>query len=118
MAGGGRGPQPEQCGCAMTTPYIPERGHWFTIGQDIYPGLAKLIEECGEIIQEAGKLIAYPDGQHPDGRGDIRDRLAGEIGDVLGCIDFFLSQNEQTISQRVVREHREVKRLRFEGWPR
>lgn len=51
-------------------------------------GLAKLIEECGEVIQVAGKLLAYPAGPHPDGQGDLSQRLEDEIADVMAAARF------------------------------
>lgn len=34
-----------------------------------WKGIGKLIEECGEVLQVAGKAIAFPRGPHPDGAG-------------------------------------------------
>lgn len=51
-------------------------------------GLSKLIEECGEVMQIAGKLLAYPDGKHPDGKGDLRRRLEDELADLGAAIQF------------------------------
>lgn len=53
-----------------------------------HSGLTKLIEECGELIQVAAKLIAYPDKQHPDGAGNLQMRLADEIADVTAACAF------------------------------
>ena len=39
-----------------------------------HKGLVKLSEECGELTTVACKLIAYPDGKHPDGKGDLKER--------------------------------------------
>lgn len=57
-----------------------------------FNGLVKLTEECGEAIQVAAKMIAYPhlmfgSTPHPDGTV-LRARLIEEIGDVLGIIQF------------------------------
>lgn len=51
-------------------------------------GLAKLIEECGELQQVAAKKLAYFDtDNHPDG-SNLRIRLEEEIADVLAACDF------------------------------
>ncbi len=56
-------------------------------------GLAKLVEECGEVLQVAGKLQQYPELQHeddiahPDGT-KLRERLKEEMADVLAAIEF------------------------------
>lgn len=45
-------------------------------------GLAKLIEECGELQQIAGKKLAYyTTDEHPDGQGPLSTRLEDEIAD-------------------------------------
>lgn len=51
-------------------------------------GLSKLIEECGEVLQVVGKLLQYPDGAHPDGKGDLTERLENELADLVGAIQF------------------------------
>ena len=48
-------------------------------------GLAKLIEEAGEVTQVAGKMIAYPDGLHPDGMGHLKTRLEDELADLFAA---------------------------------
>ena len=49
-------------------------------------GLAKLIEECGELQQVAGKRLAYPaTEEHPDGGPSLNTRLQDEIADVLAA---------------------------------
>lgn len=51
-------------------------------------GLAKLIEECGELTQVAGKKLAcYSDNAHWDGT-DLGERMCEEMGDVLAAIVF------------------------------
>lgn len=52
-------------------------------------GLAKVMEECGELIQIAAKKIAYPDtDEHPDGKGSMKERLEDEIADVIAATTF------------------------------
>lgn len=52
-------------------------------------GLAKLLEELGELSQVAAKKLAYFDtDEHPDGAGSLKERLEAEMGDVIGAIDF------------------------------
>lgn len=52
-------------------------------------GLAKLIEECGEVLQIAGKLVQYPHLQasaelHPDGT-HLLTELQNELADVAAA---------------------------------
>lgn len=52
-------------------------------------GVAKLIEECGELQQILGKKLAYwHTDDHPDGKGSISARIQEEMGDVLAAIRF------------------------------
>ena len=52
-------------------------------------GLAKLIEECGELIQIAAKKQAYFNtDSHPDGKGSMKERMEDEIADVLAACVF------------------------------
>jgi NTP pyrophosphatase (non-canonical NTP hydrolase) len=52
-------------------------------------GLAKLIEECGELVQVAGKKLAYfTTNDHPDGGAPLNRRLEDEIADVIAACNF------------------------------
>lgn len=58
-------------------------------------GLAKLVEECGEVLQIAGKMIQYPELQmdlyttHPDG-SHLRTKLERELADLEASIDYVM----------------------------
>lgn len=79
---------------------------------EVYRGIHKVIEECGELITELGKLGPFPHGRHPDGRGDLRNRVEDELADVTAAITYFASVNNLTISHPRV-----VKKLKlFEQW--
>jgi NTP pyrophosphatase (non-canonical NTP hydrolase) len=55
-------------------------------------GLAKLIEECGELVQVAGKRLAYySTDEHPDGGPPLPERLEDEIADVMAAIETVMS---------------------------
>lgn len=50
--------------------------------------LVILIEECGEVIQAATKIQRFGwDTEGPDGYGVNHEKLAHEIGDLLGIVD-------------------------------
>jgi NTP pyrophosphatase (non-canonical NTP hydrolase) len=60
----------------------------YSIGSDVWPGLSKLIEECGEVIQVAGKLLGTGGNTtHWDG-SDLRVRLQEELADLTAAIAF------------------------------
>ena len=75
----------------------------FSIGSDTWPGLAKIAEEAGEVLQVIGKLLAYPDGQFPDGT-DLRWALT---------IEYAVKENAL---QAPVRERMAEKRGRYRKW--
>lgn len=71
-------------------------------------GLSKLVEECGELQQVAGKMLQYPQLQfdvkvmidtggqggfakHPDGT-NLRKRMEEEMGDALAAMAFVAEQ--------------------------
>jgi hypothetical protein len=62
------------------------------IGSGVWPGLSKLVEECGEVLQVAGKVLAFPDGDHPDGES-VSARLSKETADLAAAIEFLLEAN-------------------------
>jgi len=58
-------------------------------------GLAKLLEELGELSQVAAKKISYPNtDDHPDGGLPFSLRLEQEMGNVLAAIDFVIATHE------------------------
>lgn len=60
---------------------------------ELYKGICKLVEEMGEVNQVIGKLMAFPSGNHPDGKGDLRTRLALELADLKAAIEYFEQVN-------------------------
>jgi NTP pyrophosphatase (non-canonical NTP hydrolase) len=61
----------------------------FHFGDVTWPGLAKLAEESGEVVQVIAKLIAVngDPAAHWEG-SDLRERLIEEIGDLQAAISF------------------------------
>ena len=66
----------------------------FSIGGDLWNGISKLIEECGEVVQVAGKLIGSRGvPEHWDGT-DLRERRSEELADLKAAIAFVILRNE------------------------
>lgn len=66
----------------------------FAIGDDQWPGLSKLAEEAGEVVQVIGKLMGtHGKAYHWDGT-DLRARLIEEIADVMAACEFVIRQNQ------------------------
>lgn len=81
-------------------------------------GLAKLVEESGEVMQVAGKMMQYPrlqhlDEVHPDGT-NLRIELENELGDLHGAIAFVMTKLDLDI-QRIMDRGNEKLKL-FKKW--
>jgi NTP pyrophosphatase (non-canonical NTP hydrolase) len=89
----------------------------YSIGSDHWPGLAKAMEECGELIQAAAKLMAVggEDDLHWDGKGTMVTRLEDEIADVSAAITFLRHRNPILDSGRIM-DRTADKVARFEKW--
>lgn len=72
----------------------------YSIGSREWNGLSKLIEECGEVIQVAGKIIGNSGRlTHWEG-SNLRDRLEEEIGDLQAAIIFVQRHNNISPAKR------------------
>lgn len=86
----------------------------FSIGQNLWPGIAKLAEECGELVQIIGKLIATG-GRTDHWSGlDLRKELEDEMADVLAAINFVDRHNDLHSEHIAGRAHAKV--ILFEQW--
>ena len=95
----------------------------YGIGTTTWPGLAKVLEECGEVIQVLSKLVAKGDLDHtweqPDGTsrgwGDLTQALHEELGDLLAALGFFCEANPEIDRERVNRRMLD-KQATFRSW--
>lgn len=78
-------------------------------------GVAKLIEECGELQQVLGKKLAWWDTDEPHWDGTIlRDRLVEEMGDVKAAINFVALQ--LGLDLEAIDRRRKQKAILFGTW--
>jgi NTP pyrophosphatase (non-canonical NTP hydrolase) len=92
---------------------MPGSEHPLCIGSDTWPGISKLIEECGEVQQLSGKIAAFPfEEVHPDGQV-LSAAIEEELGDLLGAIRYVTLQNSLSIEARA-----QMKFERFMRWDR
>lgn len=87
----------------------------FAFGDNVWPGLAKLAEECGEVVQVIGKLM-MTHGSPAHWSGDLRVMLCEEMADVEAAITFvrmscLTREEEQAHDNRV-----SDKLHKFFGW--
>lgn len=86
----------------------------FSIGSRVWPGLSKLLEECGELVQVGGKLIATGgSSKHWDG-SDLTQRLEEELADVQAAIEFLISRN--SLNRLAIAGRAMTKVTRFHAW--
>lgn len=86
----------------------------FCIGSRTWGGLSKLIEECGEVQQVAGKIIgAQGEVMHFDG-SNLRVRLQSELGDLLAAIQFVATMND--LDWSAITEQQKSKLTLFLRW--
>lgn len=86
----------------------------FAIGSINWAGLSKLVEECGEVIQVCGKIIATGgDTEHWEG-ADLAERLEAELGDLLAACEFVVDKNN--LDGEAILTCRDAKLDIFEEW--
>lgn len=88
----------------------------FAIGDIDWPGVSKLVEECGEVQQVAGKLMGTGGhAQHWDG-SHLPTELEKELGDLLAAIEFVIEHNNGALNAEAIRERARLKLRRFKQW--
>lgn len=63
----------------------------FTFGSIVHPGLSKVIEESGELVDVLGKMVSVG-GCFDHWSGNLRAPLRNELADVSAAIDFYVAQ--------------------------
>lgn len=72
-------------------------------------GLHKVVEECGELIQELMKLHSYPHGKHPRRKRPLQISTQEEAGDVMGLLQYFIEVNrldDEAVRKRAAMKYR------------
>lgn len=78
-------------------------------------GLAKLAEECGELLQVIGKKLAYFDtDKHPDNGPPLSLRLEDEIADVMSACEFVIEIFD--LNKNRILNRRSQKLKLFRSW--
>ncbi len=86
----------------------------FAIGSSKWPGLSKLVEECGEVAQVIGKIVGTGDAtNHWDGT-DLKKRLEEEMGDLLAALRFVGERNNLDRGEIELRAHEKLRT--FNEW--
>lgn len=89
----------------------------FAFGSTVWPGLAKLIEECGEKLQIVGKLMQRG-GRTDHWSGDLKPMAEDEIGDMIAAAQTFVELNADRLDVAKIERRIAMKRETFRGWHR
>lgn len=73
----------------------------FQLGSDVWPGLGKLAEEAGEVVQVIGKIIATGGRDEYWEDRDLRRDLENELGDLRATI-LWVMRNNKLNNERIV----------------
>lgn len=88
----------------------------YNLGSDNWPGLSKLAEEAGELLQVIGKLMGTGGAvNHWDG-SDLSARFVEEAGDVLAALEVVLFLNSAKLDLIAVEQRKLHKRRLFMQW--
>jgi hypothetical protein len=79
----------------------------FSVGAELWPGLAKVWEESLEVATVAAKLVARGGDGHGFDGSDLRQRLVEELGDVRAAICYLVDAN--LLDAEAVRAREQVK---------
>lgn len=87
----------------------------FSFGSKRWPGLAKLAEECGELLQVIGKLMQVK-GRSKHWSGNMREKMVEELADVKAATRFVELHCLTPIERGLVTRRMEMKLAKFEKW--
>jgi hypothetical protein len=87
----------------------------FNFGSAVLPGMSKLVEECGEVLRIAGKLISTNGGWLHWRDPNLHTELMQEMADTYAAIEFMVEHAEEIDAARF-RERVLDKTKLFETW--
>lgn len=79
-----------------------------------WKGLAKVAEECGELIVELMKLNEFPTGNHPGRKRSVILSAEDEMADALGAINYFIDKHK--LDRKRIERRQATKYKKFAGW--
>lgn len=82
--------------------------------KELWKGIHKVNEELGEILQTTGKIGAFPEGPHPDGKGDLKTRLEDEFADASAAMNYMADKNG--LDKEKIEARMQEKLIKFHRW--
>lgn len=87
----------------------------FAFGDREWPGLAKLAEEAGEVVQVVAKLVMTHGSVTYWDEPPLDERLVDEMADLHAALGFVLARLSPEMQRRFY-ERAAMKRAKFEDW--
>lgn len=88
----------------MTSKSLP-----YSIGSDHLPGISKMVEEYGEVLQILGKIQGRGDlGIHWDGQ-NLKESLENEMSDVAAANHFLATKLQLNTPRMLERAEKKIK---------
>jgi len=86
----------------------------YTMGCKVWPGLAKLVEESGEVGQIAGKIMAvFGSATYYDGT-NLEAELEKELADLQASITFLIAERKLDVA--AIENRKQEKLLKYYRW--
>lgn len=89
-------------------------GAGYTMQNRNWPGMAKVIEEAGEVLQLCGKIMSIRGATTYFKGEDLRNELQDEIGDLLASLNFLIDENK--LDKDVIRNRIIHKLDKYADW--
>lgn len=86
----------------------------YNFGDRKWPGLSKVLEECGEVSQVLAKLVGSNGNLDYFGKGSLEDKIVEELGDLHAAITWFIQHND--ISAKKVARRSQEKQAKYTKW--
>lgn len=84
----------------------------FAIGDKKWPGLSKLVEECGEVVQVIGKLMGSRGNDLHWNVPSLKAALEDEVADLLAACDYVMEKCWLNIEHITTRRQRKLETYR------
>jgi hypothetical protein len=88
----------------------------FTFGSEIWPGVAKLIEEAGEVLQICGKLMSTNGEDNYWEDRNIHADFQDELADLQAALSWVIEENQDKLDLDYMTERLDLKQELFDKW--
>ena len=82
----------------------------------VWPGVAKAVEEMGELQQQLGKLVMVQGHDALHWSGPLRPKIWEEVADVCASMQFLLEHNASAAELLYVNDRVAAKLDKFRRW--